>query len=118
MRIGRLFPLFVLVALLFVSTGCVRRTLRITSDPPGARVFFDGYDKGVTPVNFDFKWYGGHKITVQKEGYARQSKVVELKAPLSHHVPLDLVTALMPFKSIDRHSVGFTLEPQAPTKQE
>ena len=118
MRIFRLFPILLLVALLLASTGCVRRTLRVESEPPGARVFFDGHDKGTTPVEFDFKWYGGHKVMVEKEGYARQSRIVELKAPLTHQVPLDLVTALAPFKSIDRHAVDFTLDTEPMKEQE
>ncbi len=113
---NRAFPvalLPLLAPLLLICQGCIERSLQVKSNPPGARVFFDGNDKGVTPTEFDFKWYGGHKLTLEKDGYVTQSKLVHLSAPLHHKVPLDLVTAVVPVKSGDKHAIEFNLEPEA-----
>lgn len=105
-------------ALLFFASGCLQRSLLVESNPPGARVFFNGQEKGTTPVEFDFKWYGGHKVRLEKEGYAPQSKTVRLSAPLHHQVPLDLATAVLPVRSKDKHSLLFNLEPEAQAEKE
>ncbi|MBE7561143.1 PEGA domain-containing protein [bacterium] len=95
------------------TTGCVQRSLLVKSNPPGARVFLDGREKGVTPVEFDFKWYGGHKLSLEKEGYATHTETLHLSAPVHHQFPIDLVTASLPVKSRDRHTVEVNLEPEA-----
>jgi len=43
--------------------------LAIRSNPPGARVFVDGVERGVTPVSFDNLQAGEHFIRLSKEGY-------------------------------------------------
>jgi PEGA domain len=103
------------LAVLLLTSGCISRSLMVESEPAGGEVYFNGHKKGVTPVEFNFKWYGKHKVTVEKEGYQPASKIVELRAPLHHKMPLDLVTSALPVKSTDNHQVKFELEAVPPT---
>ena len=64
------------VLLLFVTgalascPACVRKTIGIHSDPPGAIVYIDGLEVGRTPVDgIPFHFYGTREIAVLKEGH-------------------------------------------------
>ena len=48
-------------------SGCLERKMYIKSEPPNARVTIDGEEKGVTPVEIPFTYYGTRKITLQKK---------------------------------------------------
>src|SRR5438045_3252646 len=52
-----------------LGAGCVRRTLAVRSDPPGALVYLNGVEVGRTPVQRDFVWYGTYDVQVRKDGY-------------------------------------------------
>lgn len=99
-------------------SGCTRSSLYVESQPDGAEVFFDGKPKGVTPVEFDFKWYGGHKIKLRKEGYQEYNEIVRLKAPAHYQVPVDLFTELIPLEIADRQKRSYTLQPLTPPEAE
>lgn len=98
-------------------TGCVHREIVVRSTPPGATCYFNGEPVGTTPVTFDFQWYGGHRITLSKEGYEIQRQNVRLKAPFYLYVPLDLLAELWPGPIRDRHSFDFVLTPLPPEKR-
>lgn len=53
-------------------------TLSVTSDVEGAQVFIDDVLIGNTPIEKQFDWFGPYKVTVQKEGYKKIIKNVEL----------------------------------------
>lgn len=65
----------------------VARTVRISSDPPGAAVFLDGKDTGrMTECDLGFVPFGTHKLTVRKERYADWEEdlvVAEGSGPIS-----------------------------------
>ncbi len=92
-------------------TGCVHQKMVIRSNPEGARVFWDGEDKGVTPVEFPFDWYGGHKVVLEKEGYQRTSKIENVKCPPHLWIPFDLVMAAVPAPIKDTHVLEYELAP-------
>ena len=102
----------VLVGLL-VTTGCVRRSLTIRSEPPGALVYFNDQLIGESPVTYDFTWYGWHRIILRKQGYDRLDDHKELRAPLYLWIPLDLVMELLPFPIRDARTWSYTLTPSA-----
>ncbi|MDP7029638.1 MAG: PEGA domain-containing protein [Phycisphaerales bacterium] len=64
----RLLPL-ILVAASLASTGCVRRTIRITSEPPGALVWLNHREVGRTPVEVEFTHYGTYDLLLKKNGF-------------------------------------------------
>lgn len=95
---------------MLLLTGCVRRKIVVNSNPPGARVYFDGEYKGNTPVEFPFKWYGGHRIRVEQQGYDDLVRIVEVRAPLHLKVPFDFFAELAPFPVEDRKEYHLDLE--------
>ncbi len=106
--------LFILVVLVPFVAGCTHQSILVESEPSGADVYFDGKPKGQTPVEFPFKWYGGHKIVLRKEGY-REVRVLEpIRAPFHYQVPLDLVTELIPARIADQQKLYYELEPLPP----
>jgi hypothetical protein len=105
------------MALLFL-TGCVRRKIVVNSNPPGARVYFDGEYMGDTPVEFPFKWYGGHRLRLEQEGYDDTVNVVELRAPLHLKMPFDFIAELAPFPVEDKKEFRVEMRNRAEPESE
>jgi hypothetical protein len=61
------------------SGGCVERALLVRSDPPGARVFVNGVDRGVTPARIRYVHEGRFEVRVEKAGY--ESVATEVTTP-------------------------------------
>jgi PEGA domain-containing protein len=101
-------------AIIFVCvSGCVRRQLTVTTDPPGALVHLNGQEFGRTPVTRDFTWYGTYDVQLRKEGYQTQKTTGKVIAPWWQWVPFDLFAELFPLT--DKRELHYTL---APTTQE
>jgi hypothetical protein len=117
-RIGRvltargLLTVALAVALIPLS-GCIRRKMVVNSNPSGARVYFDGEYKGTTPVEFPFKWYGGHRLRLERDGYDNSVQVVELRAPIHLKVPFDFFSEVAPFTVEDAKEYHVELESRA-----
>ncbi len=124
-----------LVAALWVSTGCVRREIRLLSNPPGATVEMDGQPMmterqvidregevieiirpvpRLTPISFPFSWYGTHEFVVRKDGYIREERVVHMRPPWYQQVPIDFFfDNIYPFTINDIRTVSFDLKKKA-----
>jgi hypothetical protein len=105
---SRISLLSALVACL-LSTGCVRRTLTVKSDPPGALVFLNGTEVGRTPLKRDFTWYGTYDVELRKEGYETLKAHGRVIAPWWQWVPIDLAAELLPLH--DRRTLAYTMRP-------
>ncbi len=110
-RARLLWSFLLLIGMTTLLGGCVKQTIAVRSDPAGAMVYFDGDEKGTTPAEFPFKWYGGHRFRLEKEGYQPLVEVVELKSPAYLKVPIDFFTELIPYNFKDRQELTFKLEP-------
>lgn len=97
--------------LMLLTTGCVRRSLTIRTDPPGASVYVNDQLKGESPITYDFLWYGGHRVMVRKEGFERIEDRKLLRAPVYLWIPFDLVMELLPVRIHDRRTWEYTLTP-------
>lgn len=91
--------------------GCVRRTLTINSNPPGALVYLNGQDVGRTPMTRDFVWYGNYDLVLRKEGYLTLKTHANVFPPFWQWVPLDLFTEVLPLHDNQRFS--FEMRPQS-----
>jgi hypothetical protein len=101
------------LALLAVTPGCVTRKLFIRSDPPGARVMFDGNFVGTTPYEADFVYYGERRIDLELAGYEWLRSTVNIVQPWWQSFPVDIVTDLIwPGEIHDEQSFAFTLIPR------
>lgn len=94
------------------ASGCApRRTIKITTDPPGAIVRLDDETIGVTPLKHRFYHYGVRRITLQKEGFGTHSAEVALDPVWWSRFPLDVVSeVLLPFGWRDKRKYHVTLE--------
>ena len=105
---------FLLLLMLFISNGCVKRNMHIESRPMGASVYFNDDLVGTTPLDFDFIWYAVHKVTVKKEGYKTLTVLENIRPPLFCWPPLDFFFEIIPYKFWDRQELSYTLEPFKP----
>jgi hypothetical protein len=53
--------------------------LSVVTDPAGAAVYVNGESKGVTPLQIDRIAAGDHRVTVVKDGYLENSRVVRVE---------------------------------------
>jgi hypothetical protein len=108
-----------LMAALFVcacQAGCVTRRLTIISDPPGATVYVDNEEVGVTPCSVSYIYYGTRQVTVVKDGYETRTVLQELPAPWYEYFPIEFVTEnFIPWELRDERTVEYKLLPQALT---
>lgn len=96
---------------LAVHTGCVRRTISITTDPPGALVYLNDREIGRTPVEVGFTFYGTYDLRLLREGYEPLSTHAKAKAPWWQLPPLDLASEAIPGELRDRITWHFVLDP-------
>ena len=102
--------IFVLaLALLTWAPGCVRRSLTVTSNPPGALVYLNGQEFGRTPVTRDFTWYGNYDVALRMEGYQTLKTNGKVIAPWWQWVPFDLAAELLPLH--DKRRLSYRLKP-------
>jgi hypothetical protein len=84
----------VIIALAALGSGCVRRTLTITSEPPGALCLVNGREIGRTPVTVDFLHYGEYDVQLTKDGYEPLLTSGKADAPWWDIIPMDLVAEI------------------------
>lgn len=108
MQMTRALVLLLVPALL---AGCVERKMTVTSDPPGALVYLDDQEKGITPVTFDFNFYGWRTFRLQQDGYQITEEIRQVAPPLQLTFPLDMVPDLTPIPASDIKSFHFVLKP-------
>src|SRR5262245_26391125 len=99
--------------------GCVERFLKIESDPPGARIYVNGVDKGTAPVEMPFVHYGTMRVDAWIDTAADRrpgvTQYVELSTPWYQYFPLDLFAELFePVTHVDRHAVTVAIPKPAP----
>jgi len=110
-----------LILLIAPLAGCVERTIKIQSEPPGALVTVNDEEVGATPVKFAFLWYGDYEIILRKPGYETLKTHCTIKPPWYQYPPIDFVSeALVPAMLQDNHVLPtFELEPaETPTVSE
>lgn len=114
----RRWLLLALLAIAALQTGCVTRRLTIRSNPPGAMVYVDDYEVGLTPVSVSYTYYGTRKIRLVKSGFETITVMQQVPTPWYQFFPLDFVSEnLVPFEIRDERGVDFTLVPQRLTPQ-
>jgi hypothetical protein len=86
----------VVLAVLVASSGCVRRTITITTEPAGTLVWLNDREVGRTPVEVDFKHYGTYDVRLELRGYEPMMTSGRANPPWWDHVGLDLFAELTP----------------------
>lgn len=105
----------ILLALALVSCAA-QRELVIDSTPPGALVRLDDSVVGTTPFHTTFDAYGTRRVTLYKDGFRSQTRLVEIKPPWYGRFPFDIVSeVLLPVGWPDRHEESFELVAESGT---
>ena len=87
----------ILAALLVIAmTGCVKRTISITSEPAGALVWVNDREVGRTPVDVAFTYYGEYDVRLDLPGYEPIMTSRWIKAPVWDQPVADLVAEAWP----------------------
>ncbi len=109
-------PLVSLAAALLLATasaGCVKRSLIVETDPPGAQLWINGRPMGKTPVNYSFVTHGRYKLYLEKAGFKPLTTREMVKAPVYQWIPLDFIFEwLLPFRLEDKHLFQYALTAQ------
>ena len=99
------------VALFFNAGGCVRRTLTITTEPPGALLWLNDREVGRTPVEVDFDYYGTYDVRLEQDGYEPMMTSGRANAPWWDTVVLDLLAEAVPGTLTSRVEWHYVMQP-------
>jgi len=75
--------------------------LSVRSEPDGATVYVDGEAKGMTPLRLDGVLAGDHRVTLVKEGFLENSRVLNLEKDQTRAVNVKLT----PASEATRHTI-------------
>jgi hypothetical protein len=93
--------------------GCIERTIRVTTEPPGARVWVNDVELGRSPVETAFTFYGDYDVQLQLDGYEPVQTCRKAKAPVHEWPGIDLVAQAIPHRFQNEVHWHFDLEPEA-----
>lgn len=102
-----------LAAVILPLSGCLKRTIEVTSEPPGALVWINDVEVGRTPVTTDFTHYGHYDVRIRREGYEPILTSIRAKAPLYELPPVDLAAEAVPARIENKLKWNFILTPVA-----
>ena len=110
------FSFLVIVSIIFVSAGCVTRTITVKTNPSNALVYIDDKLTGESPVTIPFTYYGTRKIMIEKRDedgrltHERTTAFEKIKAPTYEIFPLDFFSeVLWPREIKDEHILNYDL---------
>jgi len=92
-----------------LTAGCVERRMTVRTNPPGAVVYVDHKEVGVSPASYHFVHYGTSQIRLVKDGYQTKTVVYKITPPVYQWFMIDLLAELAPFQIKDEHEITFEL---------
>lgn len=101
------------VVALSTLTGCLERTILVTSEPEGAIVYLNDREIGRTPVEADFAYFGVYDVRLNLEGHEPVVTSRRARAPLHEVPPIDLAAEAVPAKLPTRIAWHFVMTPLA-----
>ena len=101
------------VMIVMVAPGCVRRRMLVRSQPAGATVYVDDQEIGMTPVSVEFTYYGTRKIQLIRDGYETLTVKQAFSPPWYQFPVMEFISeTLSPWEHRDEHVLDFQMEPQ------
>ncbi len=107
----RAVPILACITSAFACAGCLERRLHVTSDPPGATVWANDVELGVTPLDAEFTFYGDYDVRVWLDGHEPIVTRMRAVQPLHEYPPFDLVATVIPARFEHVVRWHFTLSP-------
>ena len=109
LRVG---GLLLILGIPLLTSGCIRRTLSVTSTPSGALVWVNDREVGRTPVVVDFTHYGTYDVRVERDGMEPMMTSRSAKPPVWDLPGPDLVVEVLPLQAHSQIEWHFDLEPR------
>ncbi len=98
--------------------GCVKRSILIETDPPGAQLWINEHAIGKTPVLYEFITHGRYKFRLEKSGFKPITAREMIRAPIYEWIGIDFAAEfILPLHLKDFHHFHYTLTPRPPTEQ-
>jgi len=107
---GSLIALAIAAAVIPLA-GCVRRTISVTTTPPGAIVFLNDREVGRTPCDVEFLHYGVYDLRLRLEGFEPVVGSGRADAPVWDFIGADFFAELVPAQLESTVVWHFDLEP-------
>ena len=102
-----------------LAAGCVERKVLIRSNPPGALVYVDDHEVGITPVAISPIYYGNRTIRLVKDGCETKTVIEPMPPPWYEIPPLDFFSEnAIPGTLHDERTLDFQLQPQGVVRKE
>jgi len=109
--VNKIFTLYLCAIAIIPLSGCVRRTISITTEPPNALVYLNDQEIGRSKVTIDFLWYGDYDVVVRKKGFKTLQTHWNIEPPWYQVIPIDFFTEILwPGYFHDKHENHFVLE--------
>jgi hypothetical protein len=106
-------------ALTVFIAGCVERRVLVRTNPPGAMLYVDDQEIGMTPITFAPTYYGSHKIRLVKDGYETKQDLLSMPPPWYEIPPLDFFSEnTVPGTINDMRTFDYPLTLQAVVRKE
>ncbi|MEM0983155.1 MAG: PEGA domain-containing protein [Planctomycetota bacterium] len=109
--LGLLPPVLLALSLLAACSQPNQRIIRVTSEPPGARVWLNDSEIGVTPAEATFEYYGVYDVRLRLDGYEPIRTGKKAYAPIREYPGIDLIADLSPISFEHVTEWHFDLEP-------
>lgn len=100
-----------LTGAVLLSTGCVRRTIEITSTPSDALVWVNAREVGRTPLNFEFTYDGTYDVRLRHEGFKPIQTSASTEVPVWDLPGPDFFAEIAPVEFKRTTQWHFDLEP-------
>ncbi len=84
-------------------TGCVQRTISITSEPDGALVHLNDEEVGRTPLRVPYLFYGTYDVRLEKDGCKPLWTKQKTKAPWWEAPGPDLLAEMIPNNKVEQN---------------
>lgn len=112
-RVGRLLGFATVGGTALLCSGCLERTICVTTEPPGALVWINDIEVGRTPLETDFTFYGDYDVRVRREGYEPIVTHAKADTPLQELPGIDLLAEAAPVRFHNRVLWHWSLTPIA-----
>ncbi len=99
------------IGLATALTGCVERTITITSEPGGALVYLNDREIGRTPVDVEFIHYGTYDVRLLKNGFEPLLTAADAQPPLWDLPGPDFLAEITPVQLHSDIEWHFVMEP-------
>lgn len=101
------------------QAGCVERRMIVRTNPPGALLYVDDVEVGITPCATSFIYYGTRKIRLVKDGYETLVIKQPIPAPWYEFFPADFVSEnIIPGHIRDIRMLSYDMHPAIPVPNE